>query len=208
MLVFILADLVIVIDPDARLVAARRCTFEGARANVVRPDSIWQTREHAVAISHMCCVRIVPGSRYTQKLTHRRLPGGTLMTPKLFAFLFAAAVPLAAQTPTDSEIRKILAERIDTAHQSAGIVVGVGRGRVCGQQFDAGGAARYRRGQLHRGRFGGHRCGAAGRAGAGPRAAGDQRRLGQEAGRGAEDVGAGVRRSGAGPSCGRYARSR
>jgi CubicO group peptidase (beta-lactamase class C family) len=47
------------------------------------------------------------------------------MTPKVLAFLFAAAVPLAAQTPTDSEIRKILAERIDTAHQSVGIVVGV-----------------------------------------------------------------------------------
>jgi CubicO group peptidase (beta-lactamase class C family) len=34
-------------------------------------------------------------------------------------------VQLVAQTPSDAGIRKLLAERIDTLHQSVGIVVGV-----------------------------------------------------------------------------------
>ena len=54
-------------------------------------------------------------------------------TRNLIAFLFAVALPMAAQAPAapespvapDAEIRKILAERIDTAHQSVGIVVGI-----------------------------------------------------------------------------------
>lgn len=56
-----------------------------------------------------------------------------LAAPKIIAFLFAAALPLAAQAlpapapavAPDAEIRKILAERVDTAQQSVGIVVGV-----------------------------------------------------------------------------------
>jgi CubicO group peptidase (beta-lactamase class C family) len=37
----------------------------------------------------------------------------------------SAALPLFAQEPSDTEIRKILADRIDTAKQSVGIVVGI-----------------------------------------------------------------------------------
>ena len=39
--------------------------------------------------------------------------------------LFAAAMALHAQVPTDAEIRAILADRIDTLHQNVGISVGV-----------------------------------------------------------------------------------
>src|SRR5690348_11210702 len=39
--------------------------------------------------------------------------------------LLALVLPLAAQIPSDDEIRKILVQRIDEYHQNVGIVVGV-----------------------------------------------------------------------------------
>jgi hypothetical protein len=42
------------------------------------------------------------------------------------AILFSIlTLPLFAQEPSDAEIRKMLADRIDTAKQSVGIVVGI-----------------------------------------------------------------------------------
>ncbi|HYR28260.1 MAG TPA: serine hydrolase, partial [Thermoanaerobaculia bacterium] len=64
----------------------------------------------------------------------------------LLALLVCAALPSHAALPTNAEIKKILAERIDAQHQSVGIVVGVleadGTRRVVGHGTFAAGDKR------------------------------------------------------------------